>query len=88
MATLIDTSVWIDFTRSRSPRTLKEFVAPHVNDPEACLAEPIIFEVLRSATDDEALRMTRQFETRPCSQVRSICGVAASNSDVPVGGWA
>ena len=65
MATLIDTSLWIDLTRARSPRALKAFIAPHVNDSEACLAEPIVFEVLRSATDDEALRMTRQFETMP-----------------------
>jgi hypothetical protein len=42
---------------------LKAFIAPHVNDPEACLAEPIVFEVLRNATDDEAVQITRQFET-------------------------
>jgi predicted nucleic acid-binding protein len=65
MATLIDTSLWIDLTRARSPRALKAFVAPYVNDPEACLAEPIVFEVLRHATDDEAVQMTRQFETMP-----------------------
>jgi predicted nucleic acid-binding protein len=65
MATLIDTSLWIDLTRARSPRALKAFIAPYVNDPEACLAEPIVFEVLRSATDAEAQRLTRQFETMP-----------------------
>jgi hypothetical protein len=27
MATLIDTSLWIDFTRVRSPRSIKRFVA-------------------------------------------------------------
>lgn len=65
MATLIDTSLWIDLTRARSPRALKAFIAPFVNDPEACLAEPIVFEVLRHATDDEALRIASQFETMP-----------------------
>ena len=65
MAKLIDSSLWIDLTRARSPRVLKAFIAPHVNDSEACLAEPIIFEVLRHATDDEAEKMTRQFETMP-----------------------
>lgn len=65
MAKLIDSSLWVDLTRARSPRALKAFIAPHVNDLEACLAEPIIFEVLRHATDDEAVHITRQFETMP-----------------------
>jgi predicted nucleic acid-binding protein len=51
MALLIDTSLWIDLTRSRSPQPLKAFVAPYVNDPEARLTDPIIFELLRFATD-------------------------------------
>jgi predicted nucleic acid-binding protein len=41
MATLIDSSLWIDLSRARSPRTLKAFIAPYVNDPQACVAEPI-----------------------------------------------
>jgi predicted nucleic acid-binding protein len=65
MASLIDSSLWIDLTRARSPRTLKAFIAPYVNDPQACLAEPIAFEVLRHATDAEAEKLTRQFETMP-----------------------
>lgn len=40
---------WIDFTRSRSPTPLKRFIATYVLDPEAHLAEPVSFEVLRSA---------------------------------------
>src|SRR5690242_2970875 len=65
MATLIDSSLWIDLTRARSPRALKAFIAPYVNDSQACLAEPIAFEVLRHATDAEAEKLTRQFETVP-----------------------
>lgn len=65
MATLIDSSLWIDLTRARSPRALKAFIAPFVNDPQACLAEPIVFEVLRHATDAEAEKLIRQFETMP-----------------------
>ena len=44
-------------------RALKAFIAPYVNDPQACLAEPIAFEVLRHATDAEAEKLLRQFET-------------------------
>lgn len=28
MKLLLDTSLWIDFTRTRSPRALKAFIAP------------------------------------------------------------
>ncbi|MHB1307198.1 MAG: type II toxin-antitoxin system VapC family toxin [Limisphaerales bacterium] len=65
MITLIDTSLWIDFTRARSPRSLKEFIAPYILDPAAHLAEPIVFEVLRHATPEEHQQLTRQFETFP-----------------------
>ena len=40
MTLLLDTSLWIDFTRTRSPAPLKQFIAPFVLDPEAHLAEP------------------------------------------------
>ena len=52
MATLIDSSLWIDFSRARSPKTLRQIIAPHVLNPDAHLAEPITFEVL--ARDGEA----------------------------------
>jgi predicted nucleic acid-binding protein len=65
MAQLIDTSLWIDLTRSRSPSALKTFVAPYINDPEAHLADPIAFELLRFATDTEASELTRYFANIP-----------------------
>jgi predicted nucleic acid-binding protein len=65
MATLIDTSLWIDFTRARSPRTTKRFIAPFILHPDAHLAEPIVFEILRHATAAEARQLTQQFQTLP-----------------------
>ena len=65
MPTLIDTSLWIDFTRTRSPRALKRFIAPFILDPDAHLAEPITFEILRHATPAEARQLTQQFQTLP-----------------------
>lgn len=61
MVTLIDTSLWIALTRKRSPRHLKAFIEPYVDDAGACLAEPIVFEVLRHATDAEAASLMRYF---------------------------
>ncbi len=65
MPALIDTSLWIDFTRARSPQTLKRFIAPYLLDPEACLAEPIVFELLRHATPVENKQLSQQFQTLP-----------------------
>jgi predicted nucleic acid-binding protein len=65
MHALIDTTLWIDFTRARSPRSLKQFIAPYILAPEAVLAEPIAFEVLRHATDQEIPPLQAQFQTMP-----------------------
>src|SRR5262245_42482639 len=65
MATLIETSIWIDFTRTRSPTKIKQFIAPFILSPDAHLAEPITFEILRFATASEARQLTQQFQTLP-----------------------
>jgi len=66
MTLLLDTSLWIDFTRSRSPAPLKQFIAPYVLDPEAHLAEPVRFELQRSARPEEARLLEAQFDALPC----------------------
>jgi predicted nucleic acid-binding protein len=66
MTLLLDTSLWIDFTRARSPLQLKQFIAPYVLDSQAHLAEPVRFELLRSATPEEARLLEAQFTTLPC----------------------
>jgi predicted nucleic acid-binding protein len=63
--TLIDASVWIDFSRARSSRALRQFIAPYVLAAGVHLAEPIAFEVLRNATPQEMPLLTRQFEVLP-----------------------
>lgn len=65
MTRLIDTTLWIDLTRAKSPPHLKAFVAPHVNDPDAHLAEPVAFEMLRYATEDEERLLIAYFTTVP-----------------------
>jgi predicted nucleic acid-binding protein len=65
VAALIDTSLWIDFTRARSPQTLKRFIAPFLLDPESHLAEPVVFEILRHATPAENKQLRQQFQTLP-----------------------
>ena len=50
-------------------RALKALAAPHIDDPNACLAEPIVFEILRNATDTEAVYLTQHFQSIPATIV-------------------
>ncbi len=62
---LIDTSLWVDFTRSASPEPRKRQIAPWLLDPAAHLAEPVVFELLRFARPHEAQQLQAQFATLP-----------------------
>ncbi len=50
MARLIETSLWIDFTRAKTPPGRKLEIQRCILSPDACLCEPVAFEVLRHAT--------------------------------------
>jgi hypothetical protein len=65
MARLIDSSLWVDFTRKKSPPELKAAIHPWILDPASCLCEPVAFEVLRHATAAEQPLLQAQFETLP-----------------------
>jgi len=78
MADLIDTSLWIDYSRVKSPRALKEFVAPFIWDADAFLAEPVVFEMLRCASEAEKNLLMRSFELMPMLETpRSLWTSAA-----------
>ncbi|MDA0765216.1 MAG: PIN domain-containing protein [Verrucomicrobia bacterium] len=65
MARLIESSLWVDFTRRQSPVALKAIIHPWILDPLACLCEPIAFEILRHATPQERRWIKAQFDTLP-----------------------
>jgi predicted nucleic acid-binding protein len=65
MARLIETSLWIDFTRAKTPPARKLAIQPWILDPDACLCEPVAFEVLRHATAKESKFIEEQFDTLP-----------------------
>jgi hypothetical protein len=56
---------------------LKQFIAPFLLDPEAHLAEPVRFELLRSARPKERRQLEAQFATLPTLPAR-ICGSGRS----------
>jgi predicted nucleic acid-binding protein len=63
MPKLVDSSIWIDLIRPKSPPDLKQLIDKITDDPEIVLAEPVIFEVLVYASEDEGRRARRAFET-------------------------
>jgi predicted nucleic acid-binding protein len=65
MARLIETSLWVDFMRRKSPVSLKLRIQPWILDPLATLCEPVAFEVLRHATPGERPVIEAQFSTLP-----------------------
>ena len=91
MPALIDTSLWIDFTRMKSPRKLKQFVAPFILNPDAVLAEPIRFELLRYATAIEVKAIKPWFQMLPLLETPStiwdegaLLGQACRNQNISV----
>lgn len=65
MAALIDTSVWVDLFRPKAPRAVKRRAQHIVDALDACLCEPIVFEITRSAPPDQRERISRYFATFP-----------------------
>ncbi len=65
MARLIETSLWIDFVRKKSPMEHKAFIEPWILDADALICEPVAFEVLRHATVKERTQIEEQFSTLP-----------------------
>ena len=65
MEFLIDSSLWIDFTRRKSPPALKAQILPWVLKPESVTCDAVVFEVMRNATKDERRSLASQFQTMP-----------------------
>jgi predicted nucleic acid-binding protein len=72
MARLIETSVWIDFTRAKTPMARKIAIQPWILDADACLCEAVAFEVLRHATPSERPQIEAQFATLPLLPTPSL----------------
>ena len=47
--TVIDTAIWLDFFRTRSPRRVRQEARLILDSQDACLCEIVRFELLRAA---------------------------------------
>jgi predicted nucleic acid-binding protein len=65
MGTLIDSTLWVEYFRARTPLRVKQQVIPFIDDPEAALCEPVRFEILSGALRRERRIIEETFETMP-----------------------
>jgi predicted nucleic acid-binding protein len=68
MGLIIDSSLWIDYFRSKTPRAVKERVIAYIDDPLATLCEPVRFEILRGASKIERKSIDDLFATFPLEE--------------------
>lgn len=65
MVTVVDSSLWVDYFRARTPAAVKRQIDPIVRAPDIALCEPIVFELLRAAPPSQAHVIERYFSTIP-----------------------
>jgi predicted nucleic acid-binding protein len=65
MTNLIDSSLWIDYFRRKTPLAVKSQIDQIVNNPDIVTCEPILFELLRAASRTDSTRIEEYFATIP-----------------------
>ena len=62
---LPDSVLWIDFTRAKTPVTVKQQIAPFLASRRTVLCEPVRFEVLRGERKADRLKTEALLATLP-----------------------
>ena len=65
MATLIDSSIWVDCLRTGSPEPLKRQTKAIILSPDGFLCEPVVFELLRAVPKRDRARTEALLATVP-----------------------
>lgn len=65
MATIIDSSLWVDHFRPRTPLAVRQQILPWIDGPGGALCNPIRFEILGFAPRNERAHIAALFETYP-----------------------
>ncbi len=65
MGQVIDTCVWIDHLRKRTPEATRRMADAAVNAADALMCEPVRFELLAGASRKERPLLLRRLETMP-----------------------
>jgi predicted nucleic acid-binding protein len=65
MTNLVDSSLWIDYFRRKTPLAVKSQIDQIVNNPDIVTCEPILFELLRAISRADSARIEEYFATIP-----------------------
>jgi predicted nucleic acid-binding protein len=65
VATVIDSSIWVEFVRAGSPEPLRRQTKSLILSPDCYLCEPIAFELLRAVPKRERARTEALLATVP-----------------------
>jgi predicted nucleic acid-binding protein len=65
MATVIDSSIWVDCIRTGSPQPLRRQTRAIIMGPDTTLSEPILFELLRAVPKRDRARTEALVATVP-----------------------
>ena len=63
MDTVIESSVWVDYFRSKTPPAVRQIAGSAVNLKQAVIIEPVAFELLRSAHRPQRPTIEAHFAT-------------------------
>jgi predicted nucleic acid-binding protein len=62
---LPDSVLWIDFTRAKTPRAVRQQIMPYLYAEDTVLCDPVRFEVLRGERKMDRKKTEAIFETVP-----------------------
>ncbi len=65
MEIVIETSIWVDFFRAKTPASVKAQIKPWVSGEDLALCEPVLCELLRSAVAGQRSFIQRHLATIP-----------------------
>ncbi len=65
MRNMVDSSLWIDYFRAKTPVSVKELIDPIVRAPDVVVCEVILFELSRAVPPKEAKKLKEFFATVP-----------------------
>lgn len=65
MEALIDTCVWVDFFRPKTPAWIRAMASAAINRPDAVICEPVRLELLRGVPAGSESRPARFLATLP-----------------------
>ena len=65
METVLETSVWIDLFRAKTPAPVRAQIKPLVAREDLALCEPLLFELLRNAAAGQRSFIQRHLATIP-----------------------